>query len=120
MNTPPSTFQPTTFNLSTNHLQLFNQPPSTFQPTTFNLSTDHLQPFNRPPSSDPKFESPATILTGPCNVHRSQNRSWISDILSVKEFRDNWHQTLASSKCGTKDQFKMTDSEYSDLEEKCG
>ncbi|GFS42492.1 uncharacterized protein TNIN_464361 [Trichonephila inaurata madagascariensis] len=54
------------------------------------------------------------------NVHRSQNRPWISDKLSVKEFRDNWYQTLASSKCGTKDQFKMTDSEYSDLEEKCG
>ncbi|GFT96478.1 snRNA-activating protein complex subunit 3 [Nephila pilipes] len=54
------------------------------------------------------------------NVHRSQSRPWISAKLSVKEFRDKWCHTLSSSKCDTKEKFKMTDSEYSALEEECG
>lgn len=53
-------------------------------------------------------------------VHRTESRPWISDKKNVKEFRDNWKKTLASSKCSTKDQFKMTEAEYSALEEKCG
>ncbi|GBL95754.1 snRNA-activating protein complex subunit 3 [Araneus ventricosus] len=53
-------------------------------------------------------------------VHKTDTRSWITSKINVKQFREDWDGSLSTFPISTKKEFKMTTTEYAELEKECG